>query len=184
MTLSIVTHSAEETRILGAALAGVLVPGDVLSFSGDLGAGKTVFVQGLCRALGVDERVTSPTFTIVHEYRGRYPVRHIDVYRLDSFQEVLDLGFDELLDPEAILAIEWGEAVAALLPSRHLEVEIRQAPSLGGDDRVIVFRCRDDEWARKVEGMRVSAEALLDAASSEESRGERFSQVPDRPPPG
>jgi tRNA threonylcarbamoyladenosine biosynthesis protein TsaE len=180
--ISVVTHSPEETRIVGAALAPLLIPGDVISLTGDLGAGKTVFVQGLAGALGVESRVTSPSFIIVREYRGRYPLVHIDVYRLTSFQEVLDLGFDELLDPEAILAVEWGEAVAPMLPLRYLEVEIRSAPGQVGDDRVLVFRPRGDEWRRKLEGMRVTAETLLDAMSPQESTGERFTDVPNRGP--
>ena len=85
--------------MLGAALAPTLLPADVISLSGDLGAGKTVFVQGLGAALGVQQRITSPTFTLLHEYSGRYQILHLDVYRLDSVQEVLDLGFEELLDP-------------------------------------------------------------------------------------
>ncbi|MDQ3646612.1 MAG: tRNA (adenosine(37)-N6)-threonylcarbamoyltransferase complex ATPase subunit type 1 TsaE, partial [Actinomycetota bacterium] len=88
------TYSPEETRIIGASLSPVLLPGDVISLSGDLGAGKTVFVQGLAIALGVEKGVTSPTFTIVHEYEARYPIIHLDVYRLNSFQEVIDLGFE------------------------------------------------------------------------------------------
>ncbi|MGH2694556.1 MAG: tRNA (adenosine(37)-N6)-threonylcarbamoyltransferase complex ATPase subunit type 1 TsaE [Actinomycetota bacterium] len=180
--ISVVTHSPEETRILGAALAPLLLPGDVISLTGDLGAGKTVFVQGVASALGVESRVTSPSFIIVREYRGRYPLVHIDVYRLASFQEVLDLGFDELLDPEAILAVEWGEAVAPLLPVRYLEVEIRGSPGRVGDDRVLVFRPRGDEWQRKLQGMRFTAETLLDAMSAEESSGERFTDVSDRSP--
>jgi tRNA threonylcarbamoyladenosine biosynthesis protein TsaE len=180
--LSVVTHSPQETRIIGASLAPMLLPGDILSLSGDLGAGKTVFVQGLAGALGVDGRVTSPSFLLVHEYHGRYPLIHVDVFRLDSFQEVLDLGFDELLDPGAILAIEWGEALAPLLPPRHLEVEIRRSPTETEDDRVIVFRPRGDEWLRKLGEMRKTAEALLDAMSPRESEGERFSDVPLKPP--
>ena len=180
--VSVVTHSPEETRILGAALAPLLLPGDVISLTGDLGAGKTVFVQGLAGALGIESRVTSPSFIIVHEYRGRFPLVHIDVYRLNSFQEVLDLGFDELLDPEAILAVEWGEAVAPLLPLRYLEVEIRAAPGGEGGDRVVVLRPRGDEWQRKLDGMRLTAEALLDAMSPGESQGDRFSDVPGRGP--
>ncbi|MGH2807714.1 MAG: tRNA (adenosine(37)-N6)-threonylcarbamoyltransferase complex ATPase subunit type 1 TsaE, partial [Actinomycetota bacterium] len=93
--LTVTSRSVEETRIIGASLAPVLLPGDVLSLTGDLGAGKTAFVQGLAAASGVQTRVTSPSFTIVHQYDGRYPLVHLDVYRLDSFQEVLDLGFEE-----------------------------------------------------------------------------------------
>jgi tRNA threonylcarbamoyladenosine biosynthesis protein TsaE len=171
--IGIVTRSAEETRIVGASLAPMLMPGDVVSLGGDIGAGKTVFVQGLAAALGVRSRVTSPTFTIVHEYEGRYRLVHVDVYRLESFQEVLDLGFEELLDPEAIMLVEWGEAVAPLLPRRHLEVHISRGEDADEGERMLVFRARGDEWARKLDGMRPMAETLL-AASSPDTLERRF----------
>lgn len=174
-TLSVTTRSAEETRILGAALAPVLLPGDVVSLSGDLGAGKTVFVQGLAAALGVNGRITSPTFTLVHEYSGRYPIVHLDVYRLDSFQEVLDLGFEELLDPGAVLLVEWGAAVAPLLPRRYLEVDIKRTPDPDAiDDRWIAFVPHGLDWERKLQTMRTTAEALLDAVSPETTSSDRF----------
>lgn len=178
-SLAVTSRSPEETRILGAALAPMLLPGDVISLSGDLGAGKTVFVQGLAVALGVTSRVTSPTFTIVHEYRGRYPIIHIDVYRLNSFQEVIDLGFEELLDPEAIMIVEWGEAVAPMLPQRYLDIDVRRAVDHSLETyRDMVFRPRGDDWVAKLEGMRKTAEALLDAASTESLEAERFSYAP------
>src|SRR3712207_3691958 len=95
--LTVTKRSVDETRIIGACLAPMLLPGDVISLTGDLGAGKTALVQGIAAALGVQQRVTSPTFTIVHQYDARYPFIHIDVYRLNSFQEVIDLGFEEFL---------------------------------------------------------------------------------------
>lgn len=174
--LAIVSRSAEETRILGVALAPLLVPGDVISLSGDLGAGKTVFVQGLATALGVEQPVTSPTFTIVHEYKGRYPILHMDVYRLDSFQEVLDLGFEELLDPQAVMLVEWGEAVSPLLPRRYLRVDIRRADETDEDARRITFTPYGLEWRRKLDGMRRTAETLLDAASSDDAPSPRFDE--------
>lgn len=173
--LTVTTSSPEETRILGASLAPSLLPGDVISLTGDLGAGKTVFVQGLASALGVETRVTSPSFTIVHTYQGQFPLVHMDVYRLDSFQEVIDLGFDELIDPEAILVVEWGEAVAPLLPSRYLEIELRQPLDPEPENiRHIFLRPHGAEWLRKLEAMRRAAEALLDAASPGVSEGGRF----------
>ncbi len=173
--LAITTTSPDETRILGAALAPTLIPGDVVSLSGDLGAGKTVFVQGVAGALGVTRPVTSPTFTIMHEYEGRYPILHLDVYRLDSFQEVLDLGFEELLDPAAIILIEWGEAVAPLLPVTRLEVDIfRSADPYAENDRRVLFKARGGDWRRKLEAMRAGAETLLAAASPEPSSDRRF----------
>lgn len=183
MTLLVVSRSPEETRILGASLAPLLLPGDVLSLNGDLGAGKTCFVQGLAGALGVESRVTSPTFTLMHEYAGRYPIVHLDVYRLDYFQEVLDLGFEELLDPGAILVVEWGEAVAPLLPARYLEIELRRAGAAGDacdeDCRSVAFRARGDGWERKLDSMRVTAETLLDAVWTGTSTGQRFTRVSD-----
>ena len=179
---AVTSKSPEETRILGASLAPVLLPGDVISLSGDLGAGKTVFVQGLATALGVESRITSPTFTIVHEYSGRYPIVHIDVYRLNSFQEVLDLGFEELLDPAAILLVEWGEAVTPMLPRRYLQVDIRRADGdQSTEDRLITFRPIGLDWTRKVSSMRTTAEALLAAASTEDSEGPRFGEAPEPP---
>lgn len=181
-SLAITSRSPEETRILGASLAPVLLPGDVISLNGDLGAGKTVFVQGLATALGTSRRVTSPAFTIVHEYDARWPILHIDVYRLSSYQEVIDLGFEELIDPNAILIVEWGEAVAPLLPRRFLEIVMRTpANSTSDDEREMRFRPRGGEWPRKLEAMRVTAETLLDAASSELSTESRFVDADDLP---
>ena len=92
--------------------------------SGDLGAGKTCFVQGAARARGVSARVTSPSFVIMRSYDGDVRIVHADVYRLDSIQELYELGFEDLFDPEAITFIEWGDAVAGELPARRLNVTI------------------------------------------------------------
>lgn len=174
-SLAITSRSPEETRIIGASLAPVLLPGDVLSLNGDLGAGKTVFVQGLAAALGVTQRVTSPAFTIVHEYEARWPILHIDVYRLSSYQEVIDLGFEELIDPGAILVVEWGEAVAPLLPRRYLDIEMSQPVGTTSEAaREIVFRPHGVEWVRKLQSMRTTAETLLDAASPDVTSEARF----------
>lgn len=168
------TYSAEETRIVGASLAPVLLPGDVISLSGDLGAGKTAFVQGVAIALGAENRVTSPSFTLVHQYQGRFPIIHLDVYRLNSFQEVIDIGFEEMLDPESIVLIEWGEAIAPMLPRRHLDIDIRRAQDPESEDeRCLIFRPHGAEWIGKVQAMRSTAETLLNAAAAE-STGPRF----------
>ncbi len=154
---SVVTESAEGTSGAAAVLGRFVLPGDVISLSGDVGAGKTTFVQGLARGLGVTAAVTSPSFTIVHEYQGRYPMVHIDVYRLDSFQEVLDLGLEELLDPEVVAVVEWGEAIAPLLADKHLEVRI-EPPTRGDREmhREITFHPVGSGWTRKLDGVRAT----------------------------
>lgn len=173
--IGVTSRSPEETRILGASLAPVLLPGDVISLSGDLGAGKTVFVQGLLAALGYQGRVTSPTFTLVHEYDARYPIVHMDIYRLNSYQEVLDLGFEELLGPNAIVLVEWGDAVGPLLPKRALDVIIKRGLDPEEmDERTLVFRPGAPEWVSKLTAMTTTAEALLNAASDDESESPRF----------
>jgi tRNA threonylcarbamoyladenosine biosynthesis protein TsaE len=122
--IELVTRAPEETREAAAALAELLVPGDVVSLTGELGAGKTAFVQGAARALGVDGPVVSPTFVLVREYRGEMPIYHVDVYRLERLQEVHDLGFEDFLDPGGVVFVEWGDAIEALLPDSHLKVEL------------------------------------------------------------
>ncbi len=119
------TSSVEQTRALGKALASLLRPGDVVSLSGDLGAGKTAFVQGAADALGVKGPVQSPSFVLVREYDGDdMRVVHADAYRLSSLQELIDLGYEDLFAPDAVLFIEWGDAVDALLPEGRFEVRI------------------------------------------------------------
>ena len=149
-----VTRAPDETRKVAAGLAELLLPGDVVSLTGDLGAGKTCFVQGAARALGVGDPVASPTFVLVREYRGDLPVYHLDVYRLDRLQEVLDLGFEDLLDPSGVMFIEWGDAIYALLPASYLQVEIT-VPD-GGEERHLTFRGRGRPWLgrwERVEGI-------------------------------
>ena len=122
-----VTNSPEETEALGADLAGRLEPGTVIAFTGDLGAGKTAFVRGLARGLGVQERVTSPTFTIVNEYEGgRLPLFHFDMYRLGSADELFDIGWEDYLARGGVCAVEWSENVSDALEEGCLRVDIRR----------------------------------------------------------
>jgi tRNA threonylcarbamoyladenosine biosynthesis protein TsaE len=142
-----VTRSAEETGEVGGALADVLVSGDLVSLTGDLGAGKTRLVQGAAAALGVTDPVISPSFVLVREYRGRMPIHHVDVYRLERLQEVLDLGFEDLLDAPGVVFVEWGSAIEPLLPDAHLEVELVVAEAT--EDRRVVLRGRGRRWAER-----------------------------------
>ena len=120
------SNSPEETEAIGEALGKTINPGTVIAFTGDLGAGKTAFVRGLARGLGITVRVTSPTFTIVNEYEGgRLPLFHFDMYRLTSAQELFDIGWDEFLERGGICAVEWSENVSEALEN-CLCVDIRR----------------------------------------------------------
>jgi tRNA threonylcarbamoyladenosine biosynthesis protein TsaE len=124
MRLDLRAPTAADTRAIGEVLASLLVPGDAIALTGELGAGKTTFAQGLARGLGFTGVVVSPTFTLVREYRGgRLPVVHADVYRLDRVQDVVDLALEEEAEG-GVLLVEWGDAVEALLPQDHLVVEL------------------------------------------------------------
>ena len=111
--MEFITHSPEETEKLGERLAKCLVPGAILAYRGDLGAGKTAFTRGLARGLDCREQVTSPTYTIVNEYLGgRLPLFHFDMYRLHSSDDLFDIGWDDYLERGGICAVEWSENVA------------------------------------------------------------------------
>jgi tRNA threonylcarbamoyladenosine biosynthesis protein TsaE len=147
-TLVARTASVDATQALASALASLAQPGDLIVLAGDLGAGKTAFVQGFGRGLGVSEPITSPTFTLVQEYNGRIPVHHIDVYRLGHTGEVVDLGLSELLDDEGVVLIEWGDAILPILPSDLLEVRLTFGE--GDDDRTLVLRSTGRSWLRRM----------------------------------
>lgn len=152
MTLLATTSSVEETRRLAEAVAGLARPGDVVVLAGDLGAGKTAFVQGFGRGLGVTERITSPTFTLVHVYdNGRLPVHHLDVYRLDQLSEALDLGLPEMLDEEGVVLVEWGDAITPVLP--HDLLEVRLTFGAGDDERVLALRPVGPTWVARVDAL-------------------------------
>ena len=142
--MTIRTDSPDATRAVAGALATVLVAGDLVLLVGDLGAGKTAFVQGLARGLGVEEQVTSPTFTIVQEYVGRLPLAHVDVYRLDRIQDLYDLGFDELVDDDRVTVVEWGDLVEQAVPAEHLIVRIE--PGDADTERVLELSYHGARW--------------------------------------
>ena len=121
------SSSVEETEALGRALAQRLAPGAVVAFTGDLGAGKTAFVRGMAQGLGIAQRVTSPTFTIVNEYEGgRLPLFHFDMYRLSSADELFDIGWEDFLRRGGVCAVEWSETVRDALEPDTIYVDIRR----------------------------------------------------------
>ena len=129
------SHSPEETEQLGEQLGRTLRSGSVVAYRGDLGMGKTAFTRGLARGLGCTCRVTSPTFTIVNEYSGALPLFHFDMYRLDSSDELFDIGWEDYLSRGGVCAVEWSERVEDALPEDALWVSF--ARGTGENDRII-----------------------------------------------
>ncbi len=124
--LDVISHSPEQTQRFGARLATLLVPGDVVALIGELGSGKTVFVQGVALGLGVRETVHSPTFILANEYRsGSLPLYHVDAYRVKSAGEALGFGLDDYLNGFGVTVIEWADRVHEALPAEHLQIEFR-----------------------------------------------------------
>lgn len=146
------TSTVGDTQALAAALAEVTQPGDVLVLSGEMGTGKTAFTQGFARGLGIVEAVTSPTFTIVREYGGgRLALHHLDVYRLDHLHEVAELGLGEMLDEDAVMVVEWGDAVLPVLGDTYLQV--RLAFGAGDDTRRLELHGCGGPWLARQRGI-------------------------------
>ena len=137
------SHSEAETEALGARLAGVLTAGAVVAYQGGLGMGKTAFTRGLARGLGVADRVTSPTFTIVNEYEGgRLPLFHFDLYRMDSPEELFDIGWEDYLARGGVCAVEWSEHAEGAFEEEPIWVDIRRGES--DEQRIISIRNAPD----------------------------------------
>lgn len=138
MQYEYITNSAQETEALGEKVGRSLMPGAVLAYTGDLGAGKTAFTRGLARGLEIPERITSPTFTIVNEYEGgRLPLFHFDMYRLGSSDELFDIGWEDYLARDGVCAVEWSENVEDILDTDTIRVDIRRGES--DDQRLITI---------------------------------------------
>lgn len=147
------TSSAEETMRLGAWLGQQARPGWVIGLSGDLGAGKTTLVKGIAEGAGAGrDEVTSPTFTFLHVYHGRLEVHHMDLYRLDSPEQVRDLGVEEYLGGQGVAVVEWFENVPGVLPEPRLEMRIRNAgPGAAEDAREIALEAKGEGWDELLE---------------------------------
>ena len=138
MQYEYITNSAQETEALGERVGRSLIPGAVLSYTGDLGAGKTAFTRGVARGLEIPERITSPTFTIVNEYEGgRLPLFHFDMYRLGSSDELFDIGWEDYLARDGVCAVEWSENIEDILDANTIRVDIRRGES--DDQRLITI---------------------------------------------
>lgn len=157
--LTVTVDSVAQMHRLGAALSPVFVAGDVIALNGDLGAGKTCFVQGVARGMGVEQPVTSPTFVLMREYAGRIRLIHVDVYRLSSLADVHDLG-DDVCAPDCVTAIEWAEAVRPLLGDTFLDVDIAlRATDSYPERRTVTLTAYGESWAAR-------HQALVEACAS------------------
>ncbi|MDO8784958.1 MAG: tRNA (adenosine(37)-N6)-threonylcarbamoyltransferase complex ATPase subunit type 1 TsaE [Syntrophales bacterium] len=146
--LRLISEDPQETFSLGKLLGENLCAGDVVALLGDLGAGKTCFTQGIARGLGVPEtyRITSPTFTLLHEYPGRFVLYHLDLYRLSGIRDLEELGYEEYCGGNSILVIEWAEKIRDILPDEALFVSLnylddneREIDICGGADRIALI---------------------------------------------
>jgi tRNA threonylcarbamoyladenosine biosynthesis protein TsaE len=153
---SFTSHDPAATRALGEALGQRLAAGDVVCLAGDLGAGKTLLVQGLADGLGIEGDVTSPTFTILQVYDGgRLSLYHFDLYRLDDAGQLDDIGFDEYTGGPGAAVIEWADKFADAMPAEHLWIELKL--SGGENERLIGFEPVGDRYRKLCEELKDSA---------------------------
>lgn len=146
MKKQLITHSPQETKALAYAIALQLKEGSVITLSGDLGAGKTTFTQGLAKGLDIKKMVSSPTFTIMKQYNGRLKLVHIDAYRLEGLHQ--DLGFEELIGTGGVCVIEWPDFIKELLPMTYLEIKLTR---LDEDDRQIELIAHGSRYSHLLE---------------------------------
>ena len=157
------SDNVEVTRAIAGAIADVVEAGDVLILAGDLGTGKTAFTQGFGAALGVEQRITSPTFTLVHEYVGRLDIHHVDVYRLSHIGEIFDLALPELLDDDGVTIIEWGDLILSEIPRDYLELEIALGElSEGFDVRRMRLELVGPGWSRREQAVASAVSPWID----------------------
>jgi tRNA threonylcarbamoyladenosine biosynthesis protein TsaE len=133
------SYSYEDTSKCAAEFAKTLHGGEFIAMYGDLGAGKTAFVQGLAKALGIDRPVTSPTFTVVNEYEGRLTLYHFDVYRIDDEDEMYAIGYDEYINAGGVCIVEWAEKIEELFPPDYIKISVFKDDSKGDNYRKIVI---------------------------------------------
>ena len=139
------SFSYDDTQVIAKEIADTLKGGEFIAMYGDLGAGKTAFVQGLAKALGITNHVTSPTFTIVNEYEGRLPLYHFDVYRIADPDEMYEIGYDDYIDSDGVCVVEWAELIEDLFPDKYYKLTILKDEDKGFDYRKIILENKGKE---------------------------------------
>lgn len=160
--ISLLVQSIADTHGVAAAIAQLSRTSDIIVLAGEMGAGKTAFAQGFGAALGVDEPITSPTFTLVHTYdTGRVTLHHADLYRLERLSEVSDLALHEMVDGDGVMLVEWGDVASELLGD-HLEVFLRHDTNHADDERSIVIHSVGTQWASRFERLKTALTLWLE----------------------
>lgn len=152
-SLEIMSRSPEQTQAIGRALGAMAKPGDVYLLVGDLGAGKTCLTQGILWGLGSDEYARSPTFVLVSQYQGRLTLYHMDLYRLDSFEDIVDLGLDEYLLGDGISVVEWAEKAPGVFPEQHMLIRIEY---IDENTRRLILTASDQRYAEALEAVKAA----------------------------
>jgi len=144
--MEFLVKTVEETYKIGELIGELLNSGDIICLIGDLGTGKTHLTKGIAKGLGIEEHVTSPTFTIVNEYTGRLKLYHFDVYRVNDPGEIEAIGFDEYIFSDAVSIIEWANYIEELIPRSNLTITIEKLPELGDNYRKINMKYSDKRY--------------------------------------
>ncbi|MBI4744104.1 MAG: tRNA (adenosine(37)-N6)-threonylcarbamoyltransferase complex ATPase subunit type 1 TsaE [Actinobacteria bacterium] len=140
--------SSNQTQKFAKSLAKFLIPGDIISLTGDLGAGKTCFTQGLASGLGIDLSITSPTFNILKEYQARLPLYHFDAYRIESVNDFFEIGYEEYFFGDGVTVVEWGDKIKSLLSDEYLEIEFKRIDDTTRELLIVPYGAR---WKNIVE---------------------------------
>ena len=153
--INFISESPEETQRLGEELGRLTQPGDLFLLVGNLGTGKTCLTQGIAWGLGIEGYATSPSFVVVNQYRGKLPLYHIDLYRLDRIEEVIELGLDDYLYSEGVSVVEWAEKALAVLPKEHLLIEMN---FLSDTSRNVVLKPSGERYVEMLSQLKKMAE--------------------------
>ncbi len=150
--MEIISGSARETQAIGRLIARNLSKGDIVCLFGDLGSGKTVLTKGIGSGLGISkEQVTSPTFVVIRQYQGKFPVYHFDLYRLTCPEDIMGVGYEEYLFDEGVSVIEWADKLGCLLPKEYLKIELKVS---GEDSRALKISAVGARYNKLLEGLR------------------------------
>ena len=165
--IQLISHSPEETREIGRIIGHNAEPGDVFLLSGVLGAGKTCITQGIAWGLGVQGYARSPTFVIATRYKGKLTLHHIDLFRIESIQEALDLGLEEYMSGEDVCVVEWADRASEIFPTQSLWIALEYGTA--DNDRLINIETKDSRHSGLMKALRQCAEAQKTGLPTSES---------------